>query len=601
MSLIVGQYYRGDPKQKPKQWGPVSTVQSEVFYKTTKLGIDPAHLVLYNPCWNGGNQYNYGYVPTIGTNTNAQYTNNKLNFNAINSNLNYGSNPGLNNLPALTIITQMTPLGGGENGYGCIYEKSNTDTSGARFRTTDINALHFRADYSSADLRKYTTNSAYTLGSKYTFTLTWDGSPNSNGVAIYIDGTEESYIVDENGSGDRVSDASNDLIIGQRTDGDRTIDADMDYIMVFSSVLTIDQQLFIYENPYYLIQPPTFRTYFDLAETGTTLSFSNINSNSNLNNDILFAIRLLSPNNLNCFTEISDSIISGLVNILRGNDVSNDSQITQASVYAIKKLLGQEISSLSQITDASLNAIKSVGLTDINALSEVTTIVFSVLRQLTKEDISSSTQVTNSSITKGKNLFGNDISSATQILDLSIDIIKKIQANSIESISDITDVVLSITGGISGINLESQTEIISIVLSVLRALKQNNIKSESLVEECTLNIIHQLNIDNINSLSSITDIVLESGAVIGINDDISLSQITNAVIDIIRFISPISIDIQSEINNPVINVIRTLYQNIINVTTNVTSVGVTNLSNLAAGKVTITFSMGIPSISWSLD
>jgi len=63
MPLIVGRYYRGKPGQKPRQWGPVSSVCSGVQnYCENVLGVESPAMLL--PVWKGaGLPYNYGSNP----------------------------------------------------------------------------------------------------------------------------------------------------------------------------------------------------------------------------------------------------------------------------------------------------------------------------------------------------------------------------------------------------------------------------------------------------------------------------------------------------------------------------------------------------------
>ena len=571
MSLIVGQYYRGNPKQKPKQWGSVSTVQATVFNNAEKIGINPSNIPIAIPFWElaGNIPYNYGQLgnPTLTGSYNWQDDGLRLNYSDGLLTIPYGESL-INNTAATAV-------------FGVLINKNAELGSDA---LNIVNSLFGKGIYSYASLtpsyykraviRIFGTSTDSTtsivnspVDTKLNFCFSWDrgyAETLLKGQDFFDRKTEEAYtdIIPTTGTTDVQIGGSGDAVFNMLCVVNDTVNSD-----------------FLIDNPYYLFQPPTFRTYFDLAEAGTTLSFTSINSNSDLNNNFLSAIRLLNPTNISCFTEISASIISGLVNIINGNDLLADSQITQASVQAIRKLIGQEISSLSQITDIVISTAKQFNLTDLNSLTEVTNVVFSVINQINN----------------------NDLLSNSQVINLAIDVIRQININSIESISNITEVVLSITGGIRGIDVEAQTEITSLALSILRVLKENNVESNSSVNEATLNVIHQLDFNNISSLSEITDIVTVAGSNIGIKDNNSLTQITQVILDIIKAVSPININIQSEIDNPVINVLRTLFSNTVNVISNVTSVGVTNISTIATGKVTITFSMAVPSISWSLE
>ena len=85
MSLIIGPYYRGDPRIKPNQWGDFSAVQSALFHNAEKLGIDPESIALAMPMWGPGQQENYGNingvsVPLGGSATKPNFIKNTILF-----------------------------------------------------------------------------------------------------------------------------------------------------------------------------------------------------------------------------------------------------------------------------------------------------------------------------------------------------------------------------------------------------------------------------------------------------------------------------------------------------------------------------------------
>ena len=80
MSLIVGPYYRGDPRIKPNQWGNFSAVQSALFHNLERMGIDPRTCQIAMPMWNPGDQRDYSKKGFVSANNGTDYRQNSLFF-----------------------------------------------------------------------------------------------------------------------------------------------------------------------------------------------------------------------------------------------------------------------------------------------------------------------------------------------------------------------------------------------------------------------------------------------------------------------------------------------------------------------------------------
>jgi hypothetical protein len=61
-------FLRQGHKQKPRQYGPPSEVQSSIFANAERAGIDPGSIALLFPCWGPGDQFNYGSLGDICSN-----------------------------------------------------------------------------------------------------------------------------------------------------------------------------------------------------------------------------------------------------------------------------------------------------------------------------------------------------------------------------------------------------------------------------------------------------------------------------------------------------------------------------------------------------
>lgn len=51
MLILPGRYNNGT--RRPRQWGPLSDVQSAVAHNAERIGIDPASILGYWPLWEG--------------------------------------------------------------------------------------------------------------------------------------------------------------------------------------------------------------------------------------------------------------------------------------------------------------------------------------------------------------------------------------------------------------------------------------------------------------------------------------------------------------------------------------------------------------------
>jgi len=85
-------FLRQSYKQKPQAFGPVSAVQASIFKNAERIGIDPASIALAMPMWGPGNQIDYAKSYSA-INYNAVFSKNRLTFDGTNSYLSLSPNP----------------------------------------------------------------------------------------------------------------------------------------------------------------------------------------------------------------------------------------------------------------------------------------------------------------------------------------------------------------------------------------------------------------------------------------------------------------------------------------------------------------------------
>lgn len=110
--LIVTSKAPGAGKQKPAQWGPLSSVQSAVLHNAKQLGIDPSTLFVVIPHWAGGG-VPYNVLSGPATSFNGNWDNQGVSFNGSTQYEHYDSVfPTLSELRALGGLSLFMQLQG---------------------------------------------------------------------------------------------------------------------------------------------------------------------------------------------------------------------------------------------------------------------------------------------------------------------------------------------------------------------------------------------------------------------------------------------------------------------------------------------------------
>lgn len=251
MSLISGLYYCGNPKQKPKQWGPFSTVRSVLRDRLEHLGISYEDVAIAIPVWEstGGIARSYGPSP-YDLPVNHWYG----------QSIFHGASETITG-PAIQIILKP---------FWSIF----LDVKYRGVTSVDSAQLIEVGGVSGGDY--------FRMGSFYGAIRTMHYN-NYAGIGLYVAGFSNdqfSYVYTVRSNTDHrvfidgVNAASDTTTsIGQgdswRTDFKFTSDSDNDWlinqIIVFYISLSDTQIADLTDRPWQLWQPPTFRTYFDLS------------------------------------------------------------------------------------------------------------------------------------------------------------------------------------------------------------------------------------------------------------------------------------------------------------------------------------------------
>lgn len=154
----------------------------------------------------------------------------------------FGSGAGTANA---SISAWIYPTGLGENSNGQIIGKDNAassanPTNGWTLRLTGTNQIRFTADNVTTDIDRVSANNAITLNAWNHVVVTWDGSNTATNIKIYVNGAEVSYATTTDGSGNKNSDAANNLVIGNNRVASltRTFAGYIDELYVFTGILS---------------------------------------------------------------------------------------------------------------------------------------------------------------------------------------------------------------------------------------------------------------------------------------------------------------------------------------------------------------------------
>jgi len=175
-----------------------------------------------------------------------------LNFDGSNDYVNAGSAAALDNLSQISVSAWVFPrtFGGNGNNDGVIISKSNTSINvggwgiqltGSTGSPCTVVNFKFAVDYDVQDLRRDTNFGSITCGVWQHVVATWDGSANTSGIRLYINGVETSYGSEWSGVTSRVSDAAYPMRIGNSGLGNDTWGGIIDEVRVYNRALSPDE------------------------------------------------------------------------------------------------------------------------------------------------------------------------------------------------------------------------------------------------------------------------------------------------------------------------------------------------------------------------
>ncbi len=156
-----------------------------------------------------------------------------LTFGNTNNAVNITSTAALDDLTNLSASAWIYPTSyAGESAQGRIIDKTNS-VNGWSFYV-DNGALHFYANFSTSALNRVTLATLPTDTWAHV-AVSWDGTANSSGVKLYIDGVEQTtFSTDTSGVGSRIADTSYNIIIGNNSALNRSFAGQIDEVRLYN-------------------------------------------------------------------------------------------------------------------------------------------------------------------------------------------------------------------------------------------------------------------------------------------------------------------------------------------------------------------------------
>lgn len=259
-------FLRQSYKQKPQAWGPVSSVQASIFKNAERIGIDPASIALAMPMWGPWNQLDYSKNNRIFTpGSGVTFSKNSLKTtNDANGVIDLGSTFSPNNVNNFTVIQSC---------------KINTiDSFSLSSRTSSLTGgfeflIGSSSTYGNVNLR-YTDAEA----AKTSATATGLNDGRYHQLTALLDSTNNTatFMVDSN-----IIDASlvlfgsitntQNLFIDKRGTTYRA--GDHNYLWIASAIWTTSQIAYLSDNPYFLL-PRVAPVFYSVPGGAITITTS---------------------------------------------------------------------------------------------------------------------------------------------------------------------------------------------------------------------------------------------------------------------------------------------------------------------------------------
>lgn len=167
-----------------------------------------------------------------------------VNFDAVDDEINCGSDASLDNLVTYTITAWIYPRTLGEGSLGRVYGKETTNSGPLLIMVSSYNVannLILQHNRATVDGAWRTPTNAITLNAWQHVAVTYDGSSTANNPAIYINGTSQTVTTLFTPSGALISDAAASARIGNTADGSCTFDGFISDVRVYNRVLSANE------------------------------------------------------------------------------------------------------------------------------------------------------------------------------------------------------------------------------------------------------------------------------------------------------------------------------------------------------------------------
>jgi len=238
-------------KNKPKQWGPASLVQSGLFNAAERLGIDPASCQLALPMWGAAIDYVNGIRPDSVLN--AKFVNNTLALTA--GYVHMPSGFPITNPWSVLVRCTGTVRNQYVLGWGSISPLKGAPHIGH----------HHSLGYRLASWGGGQIDDMISWAGVLDFAGTKKTSGNSlakkyfQGKLLNSGDLDDSTLFDSSG------------YIGAVSNGGSPWTGTIDYVLCFNAELSSDQIALLSDNPYQLWQPVPQKTYFIPSEATPTI------------------------------------------------------------------------------------------------------------------------------------------------------------------------------------------------------------------------------------------------------------------------------------------------------------------------------------------
>ena len=195
---------------------------------------------------NHGSLENIAYPATATSGWNPGDYGVGVQFDGTDDRIDCGSDPVLDDLPAISWVLRVNLVGWGENNMGRPICKLKDATDMWVTHTGDIGWT-----YSDDAGVKYARSALaiLVLNTWYDICITYDDDGDRTG-RIYLDGEEVSYVQQDTCVGTRLVDAAGSLTIGQRTDGLREFNGMIMHAFMYNRRLTDAEVMQLHRDPY---------------------------------------------------------------------------------------------------------------------------------------------------------------------------------------------------------------------------------------------------------------------------------------------------------------------------------------------------------------